>query len=270
MGSYSAVVPVSWSQLTEIVVPAWIDVLAARRTLQSFAEDFARIPMIAAAPDYRYPWFPDDWDIPAAYLAEVGWTSRRPFLAADQLRASPIHGELHRRGFTDAGTQALCRAIHVRASVELAGCDAFDDGDFYSYYGRMHHPPEIQVAGTKNRYYFLEKLFVATPRLEVCGYDFVAQPFVDPALRELIEALFLSTRALPCTWILDRNSSWPGSNDSRLQGLLTPAEVRRLASHLDELSRIVGTDDRLFPLFADRVRRSADQGLALVTLYDQL
>jgi hypothetical protein len=270
MSSYSAVVPVSWSYLTEILVPAWIDVLGGRRTLSSFAEQFARTPVTGVPHDWRYPWIPEDWAIPDGYVAEVGWTSNQPFLAADRQRASAIHRELERRGFAAAGTGALCRAIHVSAAAELEGADAFDDGDFYSYYGRMHHSPEVQVAGAKNRFFFLESQFVATWRSEHGAYDVVAQPSLDPALRALVEALFLSTRCFPATRVTYRNSTWPGYNDNRLQGLLAPAEVRQLAARLDELGQGDGEAHNLFPLFADRVRRSADQGLALVTLYDQL
>jgi hypothetical protein len=55
--------------------------------------------------------------------------------------------------------------------------------------------------------------------------------------------------------------------------------VQELASKLEELCRLVsernatleaGWHDTLFPLFADRVTRSADHGLALLTVQSGL
>jgi hypothetical protein len=41
---------------------------------------------------------------------------------------------------------------------------------------------------------------------------------------------------------------------TRRSGVVVAAEVRQLASHLDELTRIVGIDDRLFTLFDQLTR----------------
>lgn len=288
MGAYHAVVPVSWSRLIEVVVPAWVDTLLGRRTMASFAQALAPHVPGQISRSWREvdlaSRLPAGWQA-ARYLQDIGWTARTPFVAADQLRASALHGELERSGVAEDGAEALCEAIASSASVDLAGADPFADhslphseyydADHFRWYARLHDAPRCQVAGTKNRYHFLEDLFTATWHDKRWVYDYAARPFVDSALRELIEALFLSTRAFPGTWILDRNSTWPACNDRRIQGLLTPGEVRRLVPYLDEIARLEAAlelDDRneLFPLFADRVRRAADQGLALVTLYDCL
>jgi hypothetical protein len=282
------VVPVSWSRLTEVVVPAWVETLLGRRTMASFGEEFA--PREAKA--IRGWWrqvdlqsqLPASWSAPR-YLQDIGWAASTPFVTADRLRASGLHRELERSGLAEICTHALCDAICFSASVELAGADRFEDhslphcelfdASHFRWYARLHDAPRCQVAGTKNRYHFLEDLFITTGQQRRRVYDHAARPFVDPALRDLLEALFLSTRAFPGTWVLDRNATWPAADDLRFQGLLAPAEVRRLVPYLDDIAQLEAALDldeqhELFPLFADRVRRSADQGLALVTLHDGL
>jgi hypothetical protein len=165
--------------------------------------------------------------------------------------------------------------------VNLAGEDPFENYSlhrsiynegFFRYYGTPHRRPHRQVAGTKRRYYFLLHLFTATWQQARSVYDYAALPFVDATLRDLLEALFLSTRAFPGTPVLDRDATWPGFDDTWLPGLLAPDEVQRLVPYLDDIARLdaalpLDDQDVLFPLFADRVRRAADQGLGLVTLH---
>jgi len=288
MSSYHAVVPVSWSRMTEVVVPGWVEALLGRRTLASFAEEFAPndaefVTAVRQDVDRKPPW-PAGWQLSPRYLEDIGWTPGTPFVAADRLRASALHGELDRFGLAEVGTIAVCHAIRFSASVELAGADRFEnyslnseylDARHFRYYARLHDAPRCQVAGTKNRYHFLDDLFTATYRRERSVLDCAARPFVAPALRDLLEALFLSTRAFPGIQVLDRNATWPAHDDTRFQGLLAPAEVRRLVPYLDDIARLEAALDldeqhELFPLFADRVRRAADQGLALVTLHNGL
>jgi hypothetical protein len=287
MSSYHAVVPVSWSRLTEVVVPAWVETLAGRRTLASFAKEFAPTRaqyLIEVWQEVeRMARWPAGWKLTASYLEDIGWVPGAPFIAADCLRASAMHGELDRFAIAEAGTSALCHAILCSASVDLAGDDrfanysiahhAYYDAKFFRYYARLHESPRYQVAGTKNAYRFLANLFTVTwQQQERRQYDYTARPFVDPTLRALLDALFLSTRSFPGLEVLDRNGTWPGSDDMRLQGLLSPAEVRQLPRYLDDIvgldaARDLDEQDQLLPLFADRVRRAADQGLALVTVH---
>ncbi|MBL0218934.1 MAG: hypothetical protein IPQ07_34325 [Myxococcales bacterium] len=209
---------------------------------------------------------------PPGYLQEIGWTPGAPFAEADRLRASALHSELDRSGLAAVHTFVVCHAIRFSTSVDLAGDDPFEDD---GYYARLHDAPYCQVAGTKNRFHFLDALFTTTWRPERRVYDYAARPVVAPPLRDLLDALFLSTRTFPGIQVLDRNATWPGYDDTWFQGLLAPQEVGRLASCLDEIAQLEAardTDDQdeLFPLFADRVRRAAAEGLALVTLHNGL
>jgi hypothetical protein len=56
-----------------------------------------------------------------------------------------------------------------------------------------------------------------------------------------------------------------------IQGYLLPNEVKKLSSYLPEITKHVEPEeDELFPIFCDRVRRSARAKAALITLYDSL
>ena len=267
MSSYEAVVPVSWSRLTEIVLPAWTDVLAHRRSMESFGREFA--------PDHwetyaRYNGPIPTWDAPTTYLEDVQWRSGMPFLPADHLRRSAQHAAIQPSWLTEDATQLLCRAIIGTAS-ELAGPDTVD-APYNGFYNRLHEPPHPQVAGTKNQYHFLSAFFQITWERESSGYRHVARPSVDSELVALLEALFLSTRSFPGMWCLcAENGMWPGYDDASFQGILTPREVGRLAVHLAAMDpRAIAAHDELYLLFVDRVRRAAEQGLGLVTLHAML
>jgi hypothetical protein len=101
----------------------------------------------------------------------------------------------------------VCSAILFSASVELARVDPFENyslphsefftPDHFRFYARLHVAPRYQIAGTKNQYHFLHRLFTATWQKERLVYDYAARPFVEPALRGLLEAMFLSTRTFP-------------------------------------------------------------------------
>lgn len=275
--------------MTELVIPAWVDTLLGRRTIASFADELTPddddkelVLGIAEEIERKSQW-PVRPELAARYLEEIGWQPGMPFVAADRLRASPAHRALHAAVVAELGTQAVTRALRSSASVDLAGDDpfasyslpghAYYDAAFFQFYGRLHSPPRCQVAGSKNSYHFLRLLFSLTYQADRGVYDCEALPSVAPELRELIESLFFSTRTVPCVWVTDRNATWPGGNDPRLQGVLSPREVQQLVPYLDqleELDRELAQRYELLPLFADRVRRAAEQGLALVTLFDCL
>lgn len=269
MGSDVFVVPVSWSRLTEVVMPAWREVLMRERTMRAFGDE------LAPDRDEEYPlhWhhdeIPQGWDDQRRYLAELGWDSRRPIVAADQLRRSSLHAQLLRGAFGDACAAVLRRAIYLSASAELAGDDPFT-ADPERYYGRMHGEPHRQVAGNKNRYHFLGHIVEYTWQRERSEYDIAIRTDVDARLRALLAALWFATRSFPGLKTLSRNDTWPAADDSWLLGVLAPDEVVELASYLDVLAGLCPPEPgqyHLLPLFADRVRRSAEQGLGLVTLY---
>lgn len=266
MSSYEAVVPVSWSRLTEVILPAWTDVLAHRRTMASFSDEFA--------PGYREKRCRNEpfssWTVPVAYLADVQWMSGMHFLPADNLRRSALHAAIEPRWLPEETMSLVGRAIIMSAS-ELAGSDAFDDTDHHRFYGRLHAPPHTQVAGTKNKYFFLDAFFVVTWNPERRFYAYTPRSFVDGELIALWQALFLSTRTLPGLVVWADHGTWPASDDQSVQGILTPKEVQQLAAHLDRIDPrgLAGRDD-LYPLFLDRVRRSAEQGKGLITLHDML
>lgn len=276
MSSYDAVVPVSWSRLTTVVVPAWVETLQGRRSLVSFAQEFApnETELVTAMVNGVARSSPSQagWQLPPNYLEDIGWTPGTPFTTADRLRASASHRELDQRVLAEVHTFAVCHAIRFSASVELVGDDPFEED---GYYARLHQAPYCQVVGTKSRYRFLDALFTTTWRPERRVYDYVARPFVDPEHRDLLAQLFLSIRTIPGIQILDRNDAWPAHDDTWLQGLLAPPEVQRLTVFLDEMAQVqiaraADVQDGEFPMFADRVRRAAAQELGLVTLHNAL
>lgn len=269
-------VPVSWERLTKEVVPEWIKTLLGQRSLMSYLEEFE--------PNHAADRVEDDdddhsasWPVPPRYLEELGWTPGAGFIAADRLRTSELHQEFMRHRFIDECTLSLCRAVGFSASADLPEPDPFATiaPALGRAWGRLSQRPACQVAGTKNQYRFLADHFSLTWDPKHHCYDYVADPDTDPVLRGLLEALFLSTRAIPGTQVLARDSTWPAHDDPWLLGMLTPDEVQALVPHLGELERrqaahdpnVLGARDELFPLFADRVRRAAELSLGLVALH---
>lgn len=277
MGTYPCVVPVSWGRLTDVVLPAWMNVLAGRDPIQSFCRAFARTYWPYFDPERGGPRAAElSTELPANYLADVKWSADEPAFAADNLRKSSQHADLARRSFTSTASLLVGRAISTHASFELSGPDPCLD---VVSYGRLHHPPACQVAGTRDHYHFLRTFFVCSFDDRGPEYRYDPRPSVGGQLLALLEALFLARRSFPGLHVLSDNGRWPATNDHCVQGYLLPREVRQLASYLDELTARVREDeagkhkdhpDVLFPLFLDRVRRSSDQGLGLVTLHDEL
>lgn len=289
MSSYDAIVPVSWSRLTEFVLPAWALLIEHQVTADAFAQELG-LPRYA---DWNPAGGnPDDWDVdwatewshakrhvPTGYLAELAWEPAAAFVLADTMRRSPLHAAFGAApgGQLDTGSHLLWRAIRAAACEELPGRDAFCDTE--TYYGRLHAAPHCQAAGSKNGYRFVETVFSTTWVRSQDVYRHVALPSADPVLVELIQGLCLATRAFPATWVLREGNAWPACDDLFIQGILAPREVQQLASKLELLADLVrernatleaGRQDTLFPLFADRVTRSADRGLALLTVQSGL
>lgn len=284
MSSYDAIVPISWSRLTVNVLPAWTSLIDQRITADAFARDLG---IRAEPPAGDWDWETDwaaEWhiarqNIPAGYLADLDWSPNMPFAPADSVRRSRLHTtyEATPGGHVDVGSHLLWAAVRAAACVDLTGSDGFDETE--SFYGRMHSTPHFQVAGSKNGYPFIEAVFSKTWVPDLHIYRYAALPSADPALVALIQGLCLATRAFPGIRVLREGNAWPGYDDLWIQGILTPCEVQELASKLEELCRLVsernatleaGWHDTLFPLFADRVTRSADHGLALLTVQSGL
>jgi hypothetical protein len=300
MGDYHAVVPTDWNALTRTILPAWCEALSGRSPVRPFARRFA--PGMAA-------WLDEVWpaldaitaeneiskDQPAAigepfditwerwrrrsgdYLADIGWMGPTHVLTAAALHRSREHQRMEQLDAATLGVWFLMEAIRRHGAVELAGEDAdgLDRSD--GYYARLHanswsEGACVKVAGTKNRYRFLDAAF----KFDwdgAQGYAYRCEPLMDgsPSLVDHLAALFLSVRAFPGTSQLTPPMTWPAVSDAALVGYLAPGEVRELAAHLAWLGGTpAAIDDHLFPLFADRVQRSAAAGLALVTFYSGL
>jgi hypothetical protein len=301
MGDYHAVAPVDWGALMGRVLPAWCEVLDGRTPLREFAQEFAPGEMV---------WHDQDWPPPAPatldleasrefragrseafdvtwarwrrrsgdYLRDIGWLRPGQILDANALHGSQEHQLMEELGAADLGVWFLMDAIRRHASVELAGDDPPGLDTHHGFYSRFHpesgsrpSAPCVKVAGTKNAYRFLEAVFEAIWEEEEHSYRCEPRPGAPDSCVERLASLFLSVRAFPGSHPLVRPMRWPAWSDSALVGYLIPGEVRELAGQLPGLGDTSAAQvDSLFPLFADRVRRSAAAGLGLVTFYSGL
>jgi hypothetical protein len=278
MSCYPAVVPVSWQALHGLVLAEWCAVLDRRQPLAAFLSRFS-----------IETWEPGEgWnECPGGYLAEIGWSqaaAESGVLEAKVLRRSPLHARLEKLGCADDGTMFLSEAIVKYCSTDLRGPDPVATiGSHGDYYSRRHSEPRVQVAGTKNRFHFLENFYAeneaqlsATAERSFRGWLVRYRSLRRNARLELFLArLFLGLRALPGVSTTPEDFSWLGSDDELIAGYLTPAELHDLA---DELRKVPGDlfkersfdEAELWPLFSDRVTRAAAQGLGLVTLRNGL
>jgi hypothetical protein len=214
------------------------------------------------------------------YLGDIGWLGPTHPLGADALHKSREHQVMETLGVAQLGAWLLMDAIRRHGAVELAGDDPDGLEPRSGYYARLHagsvagpSAPCVKVAGTKNRYWFLDEVFNSTwdPREEEQCYRCEPRPEApEPAVKHLA-SLLLSVRALPGTQQLVKPMNWPSWSDPALVGYLAPWEVRELAAQMPWLrDTSAAKEDELFDLFADRVHRSAAADLALVTFYSGL
>jgi hypothetical protein len=263
MSSYDCVIPVSWERLVESLLPEWCKIFSDSGNVQEFCQTFA-----ADAMEYLESGSSHWRVLPKGYLEDIGWSGCTLGFPADNLRHSVLHQAVAKT-IGDTGTVLLCRAIRGWACAELSGSDPFANTPWNGFYSRLGDRPTVQVAGTKTQYRFLEGRFTLSYDSERMLYGYNRREKNSDKLDELLEKLFLATRAFPGILVLPENNSWPAYDDLWMQGYLMPSEVSQLVTYLDLIAESCeehGFDD-LFPLFADRVRRAAISGYGLITLH---
>lgn len=260
MSAYGCIVPLSWPRLWNVVLPQWTRVLDRSRSFKSFCREFAPNAL---------EWS-DEFNsnvISAEYLSDVRWPPDEEIFAADLLRQSRSHQELAQ--LTEAGDMALAEAIKNEAAIELTGDDPFASGtDMISFYSRPQDGLDLQVAGFKNWPRILDYLF--TIRYDRAGALYHLKPVAESSATKLLGLLLLSYRSFPAVSVLQEASTWPAFDDLRLVGYLTPLETVRLNAALKDLIPECTDSDPLFPLLADRVKRSAKDRLGLIAIHSGL
>jgi hypothetical protein len=271
MSQYGCVVPVDWTAVCFTVLPRWIEVLNADRTAKDFASHFG-------LEDLEYLFERSQVPFPLDYLTDIGWQNTDVPLATSRVRKSKVHRSAHALGCTEIGTYLLGDAIVAHASVSLGGHDAFASQPWDGYYSRLGRAPHVQVAGTKNRFYFLEAFFDISEELVAEDFPESTRPAYPYHRKtsgggrweELLEFLFLGLRTFPGVEVLPVAPAWPASDDVWIAGYLVPEEVRELASLLGQIVGSVSMaadGDELFPLFEDRVGRAATDGTGLIAFH---
>ena len=270
MSSYSCVVPVNWTKLTQKLIPAWCDLLEHRVTPRQFTEK--HIPRQGEALRLWVTEFDRQCaDIPATYLHEIGWRRGEQIFLADLVRQSSIHAALSKESMIATTTALLCAAIKQNASVMLSGEDPFEQDQFFSYYGRV--ASGLQVAGTKNQFHFLEGGFSVNwlgdeRQWKSSEYQYQEKGTISQGISELLSSLFLAKRTLPAMETCEAEDRWPGTDDETIQGYLTPGEVTSLSDCLIDIASLKeASDDKLFQLFSNRVQRTSRERFGLVTLH---
>ncbi len=257
MSAYGVVIPVSWRRLWDRVLTDWCGVMAGTTSLRSFCGAYApaEAEWLETIPQV----------IPAGYLDSIGWQTDAGPLLASALRASPIHAQLEGSGIAEAGGEFLSSAIKA-----VAGADIASTGRFDAYYARLHEEPRRQVAGFKNRPYFLEALFSFSYDRQAALYRCRSTLGKSNCLCSLLSKLFLSVRTFPGVRVLSESMAWPAFDDLRVVGYLVPEEVCELAERLGLIDSLSEKGDRQLPLFVDRVECSAQAGYGLVAIHSGL
>ena len=173
--------------------------------------------------------------------------------------------------------EVLSVSIKQSALVDLPGADPFkaEPFSFNHFYGRLHDSPHVQVAGTKNYHWFLRAIFNSAKtgfsRKIRYIYRYERKAEWPSTMQELLEKLFYGVRCLPGVGILRDPPSVRADDTPQFMGFLDPAEVVHLASFETTLtSAAEAFEDDLFPLFADRLRRSAVCGAGLISIQSGL
>lgn len=268
MSQYGCVVPVDWTAVCFTVLPRWLEVLDGQRPAEDFASHFG----LEHRFERQQVRFPPD------YVGDIGWSQAHLPLDTSRVRMSKAHRFAHTLGCTEAGTDLLGEAIVLHASVNVGGRDVFASQPWDGYYSRLNRPPHVQVAGTKNRFHFLEAFFDVSeepvtgevPELTRPVYRYHRKSADDRRTEELLELLFLGFRTFPGVEVLSAAPAWPAYDDPWIAGYLVPEEARELASLLGQIGGSVDIRENgfeLFPLFDDRVRRAAAGGSGLIAFH---
>ena len=256
MSSYSCVVPVDWHLLWEDVIPAWLSLLAGSITPSEF---YARY---LPAGDMYGDLLEDDYAAPARYLSLFPAPLHPPYSRAK------LHEDAEYPKYCEAPDSIaylLEEAIKQSAAVNLTGDDPYA-GDYYASTDARF--TARQVAGTKNRYAFLETAFEVNWCPETSHYSYSRRKDGTSAqLQELFESLFLYQRVIPGVWSPSESPIWPGYDDLSFAGYLSPGEVARLWDEMSRWESHTAVEDELFPLFTDRVKRAAESDYGLLTIH---
>lgn len=268
MSHYDAVLPIRFEVVRDQILPQWLDVLDNQLSLRDFAAKWSHLPsrdeLMFGQKEWEYQ-----------FKSTQGYT--------DWFRSRPLENWLRRQVPTPSPSawfsdEFLALALLNGASALLPPTpeDPFPSNDSEIYYGRSHNPPFALVAGTKNRFYFLEAFF-SHCHDEGQRYNSSSchrKTGAPPEICDLLERLFFGERVLPGTSFLARSPAWRSSDDPYFAGFLVPDETARLAELLplfdQPLSEDQQADDTLFPLFKDRVQRAAQCKAGLVTLFGML
>jgi hypothetical protein len=258
MSSYSCVIPVNWSLLWVEVIPAWLAVLAGSVDASAF---YARY---VPAGDVYGDLLSESYAAPRDYLSLFTTPLHPPYFDVE-LRFTGKCAEFHRVADSTASPHLLEAAIKQTAGVNMSGLDPYAGLHYASTndaYGA------IQVAGTKNRYPFLEGAFEVMWQQQMHHYTYSRrQQGATSRLQGLLESLFLYLRVIPGTWFPSSPNTWPGYDDLSFAGYLSPSEVKVLLEELVLWEVPHLETDLTFLLFVDRVRRASESGLGLLTIH---
>lgn len=269
MSHYDCVLPVDFERLQDVVLPAWIEFIAGERAPRDFADEF--VPWQVGVADSEY-WPEDSWLEPFDLAPDyIDWFRAR---SVTEWNAEAMRREVGPSMTSDSlpwcADDLLTLAIKQSCAVEIPGESAFPELEFYN---RLHEPPRVQVAGTKNRFWFLEELYDWDWKQCEWLYLVRRKGVIEESAYDLLEKLFFNIRIFPGTEPMKKSLVWKASDESQIPGFLTREETRELAYALPQLNAaIVNTQDKSwkFEQFADVLLRSARCDAGLVTLFSGL
>lgn len=258
MSSYSCVVPIDWPLLWDEIVPAWLSVLSGSLEASAFYASY-----VPAGDEYG-DLLSESYAAPRDYLSLFTTPLHPPYFDTE-LRITGKCAAFHRVADSTASPYLLEAAIKQTATVNLTGLDPYDG----NYYASTNDPSGTkQVAGTKNRYPFLEGAFEIVWQPQMHHYTYSRRHQGATArLQELLESLFLYLHVIPGTWFPSSPTTWPGYDDLSFAGYLSPSEVKVLQEELALWEVPDLETDMTFLVFIDRVRRAAESDLGLLTIH---
>ena len=258
MSSYSCVIPVNWSILWGAVIPAWLSVLSG--SLEASAFYAKNVP----SEDEYGDLLNASYAAPSDYLSLFATPLHPPYFDVELQRTGKC-AEFRLVADSTASPYLLEAAIKQTAAVDLAGLDPYahlHGASTTGFFGAK------QVAGTKNRYSFLEGAFEVLWQPQMHHYHYSRRhEGTTIRLQELFESLFLYLRVIPGTWFPASPATWPGYDDLSFAGYLSPSEVKVIQEELTLWKTPDLAEDVTFMLFKDRVRRAAESGLGLLTIH---
>jgi hypothetical protein len=258
MSSYSSVVPVDWIRLWNDVLPAWLSVLSGSMDPSLFyAKYVPEGDPYGDLLDERYIAPPD-------YLSLFGKPLSPPY-SRHALHDSGKCADFLATADLSASPYLLTAAIEQTAAVKLSE----DDPHASNFFASIRTPSDLkQAAGTKNLYAFLEAAFDVRWNAPKHHFNYSRRQDSGSSaqLHELLEALFLYQCGLPGAWFPLESPTWPGYDDLSFAGYLSPIQVEHLRDELAAWDAAPHANP-LFALFLERVQRSSDSGLGLITIH---